>query len=338
MSRSPLPGAEQGLELIRSYATAVASQSAIRRGLFWRIPPAGLTVDAAAATLELSEVQAASLLAVLERSGLVRMEDDRVFLTSEAQSCLVDTMSEGSWRLLADLEANRMRDLATAMAPPPPSDPTSRSVIAWQPGNVEAYTTMVGELHGDLAEAVAAELASVPISRIIDVGGGAGAVSSALLRRNPGATAVVVDYPAVCAAAQRRLASQPDADRISFVAADARSLHLAPVFDLAILCDIGPIDTPLLRRVSSWLVPESRMACIDWALTDIGAPEAFDYWALTMTLSEPGYRPFSRAQLLESLEGAALDVVQETRLEPGWLLVEAAPRPPGRGSEPPRQG
>jgi tRNA (cmo5U34)-methyltransferase len=131
-----------------------------------------------------------------------------------------------------------------------------------------------------------AELAP-PDARVLDLGGGTGALSAAVLAHLPDARVTLVDVdPAMLAEARRRLA--PFAERIelrqgSFLdplpEADAvvASLALHHVHDL-------DAKTGLYRSIRSALVPGGVLINLDAAMTEGGRLSAltFDRWASHM--------------------------------------------------------
>ena len=122
-------------------------------------------------------------------------------------------------------------------------------------------------LADDVADAV-----SVPdgAGRLLDVGGGHGLYSYALLRRHPGLSATIVDGAAAVEAVRDDV---PDdlADRVSLVAGDYRTDDLGEGFDLALVFNVVHAQDPdgnraLLGRVADALAPGGRVAVLDqWA-------------------------------------------------------------------------
>ena len=67
------------------------------------------------------------------------------------------------------------------------------------PERARRFTRMLYELHHALADELAGCLDMSDVDRVMDLGGGSGVLSMALLRRNPHLTAMVVDVANVCA-------------------------------------------------------------------------------------------------------------------------------------------
>jgi 16S rRNA G1207 methylase RsmC len=65
--------------------------------------------------------------------------------------------------------------------------------MAQSPERARRFTRMLGEIHRPLAAELAETLDMTGVRRLMDLGGGSGVVSLALLNRHPELTAVVVD-------------------------------------------------------------------------------------------------------------------------------------------------
>ena len=82
---------------------------------------------------------------------------------------------------------------------------------------------------------------------MLDLGGGSGVVSLALLRKQHDLTSVVVDVENVCQAG-REIASENKLEkRITYLAADFLQDDLPTGFDMVMLCDVGSFSEILFR-------------------------------------------------------------------------------------------
>jgi hypothetical protein len=72
---------------------------------------------------------------------------------------------------------------------------------------------------------------------------------SALLRRYPHLTAVVVDIANVCAAGREIATENSMEDRITYYAADFLRDELPSGFGMVLECDAGPYSEALFRRI-----------------------------------------------------------------------------------------
>ena len=92
--------------------------------------------------------------------------------------------------------------------------------LAAHPEEARAYN----DANAETVEAFEAAASAYDFSRaatVVDVGGGLGLFLVALLRRHPRMRGILYDLPHVTEAARARLASEPEAERITVVAGDA---------------------------------------------------------------------------------------------------------------------
>jgi SAM-dependent methyltransferase len=100
--------------------------------------------------------------------------------------------------------------------------------------------------------------------RLLDLGCGPGTYSMAIVERNPGLHATLLDLPGPIAEARRLAASRKMTDRLEFVAIDARNYVPDNPFDTILVSNtlhmIGPVGSlELLRRCYQMLTPGGRL-------------------------------------------------------------------------------
>lgn len=115
---------------------------------------------------------------------------------------------------------------------------------------------------------VVAEALALPAGRpvrVLDVGGGHGGYSMALVRRYPNAEATVFELPAAAAVARDIIAAEGLAERVSVQVGDFQQDELGSEFDLALLFGVLVSETPagklaLLRKTFAALAPGGTVA------------------------------------------------------------------------------
>ena len=115
-------------------------------------------------------------------------------------------------------------------------------------------------------------------------------MSMALLRRNPGLTAVVVDIANVCAAGREIAEEQSMETRLSYCAADYHQDELPPGCDMVLQCDVGEFDGVLLQKIRAALEPGGRLVIVDHFAPEEGlAPDKDPHplWAFLGSLDNP---------------------------------------------------
>lgn len=126
------------------------------------------------------------------------------------------------------------------------------------------FTRMLYEIHQPLAEELAQTLDMTGVNHLMDLAGGSGVVSVALLRRYPDLTAVVVDIANVCMAAREILATEKTIEtRIRYHTADFLEEKLPIGFDFVLECDVGIYNEALFGKVHSSLNAGGRFGIVD---------------------------------------------------------------------------
>ena len=120
-----------------------------------------------------------------------------------------DAYSRDTWAFLAREARERfpaVRDLAVQISESGTpweaqglTPPDYVTLLLEQPGRAAQFTRMLHEIHLPLADQLAESLPMDGVERLLDVGGGSGVMSLALLRRHPRLQAVVLDIENVCA-------------------------------------------------------------------------------------------------------------------------------------------
>jgi len=105
--------------------------------------------------------------------------------------------------------------------------------------------------------------------RLLDVGGGTGSWTIAVVRRHPHLRATVLDLPVVAEMARARVAETGMADRIAVVAGDAMAEQLPGGHDVFLVANLVHYWSPetnsaLLRRVRNAVQPGARLLLADF--------------------------------------------------------------------------
>jgi predicted TPR repeat methyltransferase len=196
------------------------------------------------------------------------------------------------------------------------------------------FTRMLYELHQPLADELVDCLDLSGVDRLMDLGGGSGVMSLALLRRYPRLRATVVDIANVCAAGREIAAEVSLADRITYHAADFLRDELPSGFDMALECDVNVYAVPLFRRVRASLKPGGLFVIVDQlAPADGVAPASRLHWALEGSLRDPSFQFPTAAMIRDQLRQAGFrDLTQSvlssapgscSRISGGMVMIEA---------------
>jgi predicted O-methyltransferase YrrM len=131
------------------------------------------------------------------------------------------------------------------------------------PSYVARFTRKLYEIHLPLAEQLANMLDLQGVERLLDLGGGSGVASFALLRKRHKLTSVVVDTEIVCQAGREIASENRLESRISYLAADILQDDLPTGFDMVMLCDVGLFSQNLFHRIHALLNQKGRLVVVD---------------------------------------------------------------------------
>lgn len=163
---------------------------------------------------------------------------------------------------------------------------------------------------GETARALAPLLGG---GRLLDLGGGAGAYTQAVLDAEPGATAVLVDDAAILPLAHEHLARF--GERVQLVAGDARSAAIGEGHTTALLANVLHLHdaatcAELCAAAARAVAPGGQVV-----VTDLDAESAEGVWfALNMALFTAGGSVYSAPRIRGWLAGAGLADLVEHRL------------------------
>lgn len=134
------------------------------------------------------------------------------------------------------------------------------------------WVDYVSALNGAEANALVAMVPMEDRTRLLEIGGNTGGFALALLAKHPQAQAVVFDLPAVCEIGRKRRSSAADANRLRFVAGDARTDVLPEVAGQApdlilfksVLHDWDEVSArDLLARAVDRLAPSGKLVVLE---------------------------------------------------------------------------
>jgi tRNA A58 N-methylase Trm61 len=120
----------------------------------------------------------------------------------------------------------------------------------------EDFTQMLFYLHQADAAALASHLDLSDRRAVLDVGGGSGVMSIALVNNNPHLTACILDIAPVCEIAARNVKRARLSRQIRALAGNIRQ-SLPRGFDVVLFCDIGAVsmhasEKRLQKPARSW--------------------------------------------------------------------------------------
>lgn len=321
-------------DLLRAYVPAAGLAAAMELGLFWRLADQPQSAASLAQSLGIPLDRCRNWLKMLSQLGLLEERDQCFGLTSVARTAIIDARSQETWALLAQFERENYpvgNDLTTNIRQ---SDSTwTLQGLAYpeyvqqmieSPERARRFTRMLYEIHLDLANELSETLDLTDVRRLMDVGGGSGVISLALLRRYPDLAATVVDIPNVCAAGREIAKENGMAHRITYHPANMLHDALPTGFDMALLCDVVFHDPAVLRKLAGCIKPKGRIVIVG-DIPSEGAALSLGYavYDFKRAMHDAAYSRFTKGQVSANLEQAGFVVDASQALSDGMTLIQA---------------
>jgi SAM-dependent methyltransferase len=313
---------------------SAALAAAVRLGVFAALDGAPLDTSALAARLGVAERPLAQLCRVLLAMGLIEREGARLSLSDAAADWLVPGRP-GALVGLIDLEVENFLSPALVL------DALRRDGPAVYAGGdpwlehersaerARAFTRAMHDISSGPARALA-RIAQFPAGgRLLDLGGGSGALSIELARAWPALECVIVELPAVCALAREYVGAAGLSARVTALAADFFRDPLPSGFDAVLLSQILHDWPPargaeLLARARACLRPGGTLLIHEKLVDDDGrGPLANALVDLDMLVWTEGqqYSPSALRALVESAAFASVEIVPTSGY---WSLIRAS--------------
>ncbi len=320
--------------LMKAYVPSAALNAALELGLFWRL--AGQPQDAAAVAeaLGIPAKRCAYWLALLSSVGLLEEGTEGYAPSSAARTAILDAHSQETWNLLAQEGREHgpaLHDLAKRIHEPRAgwgalglTHPYYVDRMRDSPQRARRFTRMLYELHRPLAEGLAEMLDLTDVERLMDVGGGSGVISMALLHKHPQLSSVVVDIENVCAAGREIAAENDMEERLTYHAADFLQDPLPSGFDMALECDVGVYEEALFKKVHDSLNPDGRFLIVDDRVEDEGVVPAFYLpSAFLDSLEDPDIALPSVEGIEAKLAQTGFELVSKGRVSDDYVVIDA---------------
>jgi ubiquinone/menaquinone biosynthesis C-methylase UbiE len=319
-------------DCLSAYVASAALGTAIELGLFWLLAEQPLDAPGVAQALNIPVKRCQYWLQLLHSLGLIEQASACYAPSALARTAILDTYSQESWAFLAQEERERSAsvcDLALHIQEPGPIR-TAQGLttlyyvnkMADDPHRARRFTRMLYELHQPLANRLTELLDMTGVRRLMDLGGGSGVMSLALLRRHPHLTSTVVDIENVCIAGREIAQENSLSDRITYYAADFVQDELPGGYDMVLHCDVGVYGEALLRKLWAALNPGGRLVMVEHlAPAENVVSPARLYWTFQDSLADPDIDVMTFAKLQMQLTQAGFSLLSEGPVLPGGRLV-----------------
>ena len=316
---------EDILEILDGYVVSAALGAAMELGLFWSLAERPSPAPEVAQSLGVPLNRCHHWLQLLCKHGLLENSAAGYTPSVIAQEAILGAQSQSFWAFHAREDRRRfpsVRDLAvnlpkplSAWEAPDFTPPDGLGLLREDPGFAARFTRMLYEIHLPLADQLANLLDLQGVRRLLDLGGGSGVVSFALLRKQSALTAVVVDHQTVCDTG-REIASENGLEhRVAYLAADFLRDDLPTGFEMVMLCDVGAFSEALFRKIRDALTTNGRLVVVDkFAPTETDPPPSRLAGAFLASLEKPAQSVrFTTAEMAQArLQQVGFRDVSET--------------------------
>lgn len=329
--------------LIDSGITSAVLIAALELGLFWILEEQPLRVNELADRLSMPSARCLYWLRILESAGLIDQTDAGFIPSEVAKSAILEPYSQDTWAFLAGETRDRLpvvcnltnfiKMAGSLWEAQGLTAPNYFTKLVEDPDRAERFTRMLFELHQALAGDLAAFLDLDGVGRLLDLGGGSGVMSLALLRKYPELSSTVLDIPNVCAVGNEIAVENSLDDRITFHAIDFMKEELpSSEFEVVLECDINVYSEELFEKVKRALVPGGRFIIVDqFALSDTIPHPTRVFWAFLASLENPDASLTTSHSVRSMLENVGfyieaeimLPVHQQYRWDQNWTVIEA---------------
>jgi SAM-dependent methyltransferase len=305
---------ERIMQFVSGYWSTAILVAAVEHSVFTHVECGRSTPEAIAKAAGISERGARALCDGLVALGLLaRSEDATLRNAPDASEFLVEGKDSymGGLARRAFGDFDLWKRLPEVVRTGEPGD-TPRAEIE-DSAHWDSLIFAIAPMAAPAANAVvhALDFAARGKVRVLDVGGGSGMFSATLLRANPQARAVQVDWPRVNRAAKRFVVALGVGNRFDTVDGDLHAVELGEgVYDVAIYSNIAHQESPaqnrvLLQRLRRALRPGGSLVVSDFLVNDDRTGPPFSLlFALQMLLETRGGSTYTERDYRSWMEEA----------------------------------
>ena len=320
------------LDLCRSFQPASLLAAAADLELFDTLGPDRLTADQIARRGQWDRRGLTALLDALVALQLLHKHQHRYSVPASVAQGLTRTGSD-SVLAMVQHQANCLRRWAQLARCVQTGRPATRvTSLRGRQKDAAAFIGAMHDLNVRIAAPVVAALRSLPVTRLLDIGGASGTWTLAFLREHPAATAIIFDLPHVIPLARRRLRQAGFLGRVQLVAGDFYTTALPRGCDLAWISAIVHQNSrqqnrQLFRQAHRALNPGGHLVIRDFLMAQSRtAPPAGALFAVNMLVHTAHGGTFTFAELRADLAAAGFGGIKVARRDTGMSALVVARR------------
>jgi SAM-dependent methyltransferase len=309
-------------------AIAGLVDSALELRLFTEIASGADTFDVLRARLAVSERGLRIMLDALESLGMLARSDGRLSVPPGYAPFLV----EGSDLYLGDIWLVHQRNWWPIWSRVSEAVRDGRSISVAKADEIESdlWPRFVKPLSFRSYWLVPRLMDHLKLNgpRVLDVGCGSGIIAHLILKADPAARAVGVDWPAVIKVAEAQAVDFGVADRFEATPGSFHEVHLGTGYDLIVLSNVCHSEGPesnrrLLRRCFDACAPGGRVAIIESFPDDPASAKGAPLLALMMLVYSNQGDAFPVATYHEWLEEAGFGAFEALPVGLGYSALLA---------------
>lgn len=320
--------------VVRGYVASAALGAALELGLFWQLEERAATTEEVSESLDIPVERTRRWLEFLVGLGLLKRDRGSYAPSLAARKAIMETLKQDSWAYLAEearegypacndlpLYIHRPESAWSAQGLEPPDFYARLAEDRDQAGR---FTRMLYDYHQSLGEELVDILDMTGVSQLMDLGGGSGVISIALLSRHGGFTATVVDVDMVCQVGEKMASESDVASRISFHPANFLKDELPRGFDMVLECDVGIHSEELYRKIRRSLNEGGRFVVVgDLVQEERSPPLQWLRHAFLASMNDPNYKMRTVADIEDFLTKSGYSVLSKRTIQEDMVIIEA---------------
>ncbi|MDP2037432.1 MAG: methyltransferase [Ignavibacteria bacterium] len=163
--------------------------------------------------------------------------------------------------------------------------------------------------------------------KMLDIGGGSGALSMGMIENNPDLNVVVFDLPNVIPLTQRYVEAFPRKENISYIEGDYLTDEFGDGYDLILLSAIVHINsngqnTELIKKCSNSLNGGGQIVIKDWVMSEARTePTGGALFALNMLVGTECGDTFTETEMRGWFSCAGITKIERKNTSYGWSLI-----------------
>ncbi|TDJ51867.1 MAG: methyltransferase [Nitrospina sp.] len=191
------------------------------------------------------------------------------------------------------------------------------------------FTHAMHERSVDYASTIAKKISSKPVGRFLDLGGGPGSYSAAILQEDKKSEATLLDRPAAIKVAKELFHKRSFFKRFHFLPGDLFDSAYGKDYDMVFFSNILHIynleeNKKLFQKINRALVPGGSFILVDYFLKeDRTGPYEGALFSLTMLLFTKTGKTYTYGETEKILRQTGFHKIKRTQLAEGNGMLEA---------------